>query len=153
MAALKLSHCCCCIELRIGCIVLAIVGIILSIIGVALNPYWISIIGLVVSIIANGCLLYAALHTTGTTTARSVATLIYVVLCLIDALVFLIAAIMLCIGWAAGGDDWSSDQHAILATATVIYFITIGIYLYFALVAFSFYQQLKGEGSNDRGYA
>ena len=153
MACCKLSHCCCCIELRIGCIVLAIVGIILSIVTVALNFYWMTIIGLVLSIIANGCLLYAAFHTNGSTTSRSVATLVYVVFSLIEALVLFIAAIILCIGWAAGGDDWLPEQHAILATATVIYFICVGIYVYFALVAFSFYQQLKGEGSNDRGYA
>ena len=138
------KKCCCCVDLRIGCIALAIVGIILSIIGVGLFPSWSSILGLILALIANGCLLFAAAYTQGTAQIRSILVLVYVVFTLLCALILFIGAILLCVVWGAG--DWDDDEHAILATATIIYFIEIGFYVYFAFVACGFYQEIKGAG-------
>ena len=137
----KVNHCCCIIELRIGCIVMAIVGIILSIISVAVAPVWYCILGFIFTMAANGGLLYAAFHTTGTIQSRSIATLIYVVTYFVLAIVLFILTILFCIAWSISNP--SSTEIAIWTVVIISYIVTIPLFFYFALVAFSFYLEFK----------
>ena len=83
---MKVDNCCFCINLRIGCIALAVVGIILAIVGVGLYAGWASILGLIVAIVANCCLLYSAAYTKGSTKSRSITALVYIAFVLLSAI-------------------------------------------------------------------
>ena len=136
---MKVNNCCFCIELRIGCIVLAVVGIVLAIVGVGLFSGWGSILSLILAIVANCCLLYSAAYTKGSTKSRSITALIYIAFMLLSAIFLVISAVLLCINWA-GGNGRSDGQNA---SALVINVLQILLDLYFGLVAYSFYQELK----------
>ena len=142
-SSFKVNHCCCIIELRIGCIAIAIVGLILSIISVAVYPVWYIILAFILSMVSNAGLLYAAFHTTGTIQSRSIATLIYVVSHFVLAVILFIVIILTCIAWSAL-INLTSQETAYLVVGTLLYIVAIPLFLYFALVAFSFYLQLKG---------
>ena len=96
---MKVNNCCFCVELRIGCIILAVVGIVLSILGVGLYSGWSSIIGVILAIVANCCLLYSAAYTKGSTKSRSITALVYIIFVLISAILWTIGAVLLCIEW------------------------------------------------------
>ena len=138
---MKLNNCCFCINLRIGCIVIAVIGIILAIIGVGLYAGWASILGLIVAIAANCCLLYSAAYTKGSTKSRSITALVYIAFVLLSAIFLVIQAVLLCIRWA--GSNGRSEDHAAYASGLAIYCLNILLDLYFALVAYSFYEELK----------
>ena len=140
----KVNHCCCIIELRIGCIAIAIVGLILSIISVAVYPEWYFILAFILSMVSNAGLLYAAFHTTGTIQSRSIAILIYVVSYFVFAVLLLILTILACIGWSAVAIILTSQEKAGVIVVLIVYIVTIPLFLYFALVAFSFYLKVKG---------
>ena len=136
---MKVNNCCFCVELRIGCIILAVVGIVLSIINVGLNSGWSSIISLILAIAANCCLLYSAAYTKGSTKSRSITALIYIIFVLISAVFWAINAVLLCIHWGRVG-----QYHGQYASALATHIIFILLELYFTLVAYSWYQDLKG---------
>ena len=136
---MKVNNCCFCVELRIGCIILAVVGIVLSILGVGLSSGWSSILSLILAIAANCCLLYSAAYTKGSTKSRSITALIYIVFVLISAVFLVIQAVLLIIHWGRVGQN-----HGQYASALVTYIILILLDLYFSLVAYSWYQDLKG---------
>ena len=136
---MKVNNCCFCVELRIGCIILAVVGIVLSILGVGLSSGWSSIIGVILAIVANCCLLYSAAYTKGSTKSRSITALIYIIFVLISAVFLAINAVLLCIQWGRVG-----QYHGQYASALVSHIILILLDLYFTLVAYSWYQDLKG---------
>jgi len=149
---LKVEKCCCCIDLRIGCIVIGAVGLILSFIFTGLNPSWSGFLGLILAIIANGCLIFAAAYTSGTVQIRSITTLVYMILILINALIVLIGTILICVAWGQAGQILSSQRystqdpgaiHGSFAASVIVGFVWIILDLYFALVAFSFYGELK----------
>ena len=83
---MKVNNCCFCVELRIGCIILAVVGIVLSILGVGLSSGWSSIIGVILAIVANCCLLYSAAYVKGSNKSRRIIALVYIVYVLISAI-------------------------------------------------------------------
>ena len=134
--ALKVNKCCCCVDLRIGCIILAVVGLVLAIISIGISSGWGSIIGLILAIVANGCLLFAAVYTNGTIQMRSIATLVYIIVVLLNAVLVFIAAILQIVDWADQGAN--HGNHAAIVVLRIIWVI---LDLYFALVAFSFYQE------------
>jgi len=136
---MKLNNCCFCVELRIGCIILAVVGIVLAILGVGLSSGWSSIIGVILAIAANCCLLYSAAYTKGSTKSRSITALIYIIVLLISAILWAIGAVLLIIEWGRVG-----SHHGHFASALITRIIVIVLDLYFCLVAYSWYQDLKG---------
>ena len=136
---MKVNNCCFCVELRIGCIILAVVGIVLSILGVGLNSGWSSIISLILAPVANCCLLYSAAYTKGSTKSRSITALIYIVFVLVSATFLAINNVLLCINWGRAG-----QYHGLFAFAVAAHIIFILIDLYCSLVAYSWYQDLKG---------
>ena len=129
---------------------LGIVGIILGIIGIGLNTTWSGILGLLLTLVANGCLLFAALSTNSSINSRSIGLLVYLVFEALYVIIIFIGAILLFIAW--GGGTWSSDQQAVLATAAIIYLIAFGLGAYFMIVVWSYYQELKG-GSGPGSHA
>ena len=134
---MKVNNCCFCVELRIGCIILAVVGLILAIVGAGLYAGWASILGLIMAIVANVCLLYSAAYTKGSNKSRTITALVYIGFMLLSAIFLVIQAILLCINWGRG----YNTETAI--TGLVIYIVNILLDLYFALVAYSWYQELK----------
>ena len=147
---LKINTCCCCINLRIGCIVIAIVGVILAIVGVSIKTGWASILGLIIALFANACMLYAAVYINGSNRSRMIAVMVYIIFSLVSALFLFIGSIILCVNWTSG--NWNSSGHASFATALLVRIINIILDLYFALVAFSFYQELNGESVSIEGH-
>ena len=168
---LKVNKCCCCIELRIGCIVLGATCIILAVISVALTPTWlvdllvIRLIGIVLAIIGNGCLIFAAAYTSGTAQIRTNTTLVYIIIVLLNALLVLIETIMICVVWVNAAQilagyfmdgvpiyvQMASEDHLRYAARVVGGIVVIILDLYFALVAWSFYQELKSGNTNVTG--
>jgi len=149
---LKVEKCCCCIDLRIGCIVIGAVGLIFSFIFTGLNPTWSGFLGLILAIIANGCLIFAAAYTAGTAQIRSITTLVYIILILLNALIVLIGTIWACVNWGKAGEILNANRgrfdnpgavHGAYAGTVIVGFVWIILDLYFALVAFSFYGELK----------
>ena len=154
--------CCCCLSLRAGCIINTVIKIIFSCIGVGFywvpigstlqwNYFnWASIIGLFLNILAAGCLLFAAVAVNSSINLRGIGILIHVGFNILYTILISISAIFLCITWASGGDAWTDEEHAILAALTIFYFLWIFCYVYFIMVAISYYRELK-EGNSSHG--
>jgi hypothetical protein len=135
---------------------LGVIGIILAVINVALTPTWSGFIGIVLAIIGNGCLIFAAAYTSGTAQIRSITTLVYIIMVLLNALIVLIGTIMICVAWGNAAQVLSgySNQgsvHGAYAGGVVVGIVVIILDLYFALVAWSFYQELKSGNTNVTG--
>ena len=142
--------CCCCLSLRAGCIIIAVIELILACIGVGMYFNLASIIGLVLNILAAGCLLFSAVAVNSSINLRGIGILIFVGFNLLYTILIFISAIVLCIGWVSGGDAWTDEQHAILAALTIFYFLWIFCYIYFIMVVISYYRELK-EGNSSNG--
>ena len=145
MACFKVTHCCACIELRTGCIVLGIVGVILGIIGIGLNTTWTGIVGLIVALISNVCLLYGAISTNGSITSRTIALLIYIAFEVVSVIFTFVLAILVFVLMGDGG--WTSEEKGILAASATVYLLACALGLYFIIVVFSYYQEIKGSSS------
>ena len=151
---LKVDTCCWFIELRPGCIVIGIFGTSFAIISIAFSRDFSesAIIGYTLLILGNVCLLFAAAYKSGSIQIRSIAVLLYILLVLINAIIDFIATILVCVAFNGvyGVDDgYGLTIRAVYAPVPVIFFIWIFLDLYFALVAFSFYQELKKESTTN----
>ena len=146
MAPCKLNSCCFCLELKVGCIVIGVVGIILSIIGVALVAYWESILVLILSFIANGCLVVAAIWQAGTIQVRSILLIVYIIFEIINVVIAFIGAILFFVAVGATSSNFDSYSTALIATAGVIYVIQVALAIYFIIVVVSYLQELKSGG-------
>ena len=142
--------CCCCLSLRAGCIIIALIEIVIACIATGMYFNWASIIGLVLNILAAGCLLFAAVAVNSSINLRGIGILIHVGFNILYTILISISAIFLCITWASGGDAWTDEEHAILAALTIFYFLWIFCYVYFIMVAISYYRELK-EGNSSNG--
>ena len=157
--------CCCCLSLRAGCIINTVIEIILSCIGV--GYYWVpigstlqwnyfnwaSIIGLFLNILAGGCLLFAAVAVNSSINLRGIGILVCVGFNLLYTILIFVSAIFFCIGLASGWDAWYPTwilQHALLAALIIFYVLLIFCYIYFIVVAISYYRELK-EGDSNNG--
>ena len=141
---MKVKNFCCCIELRIGCIMMATVGIILALVGVGLIRKWGSILGVVLGIFANCFLLYSAAYTKGSTKSRRITALTYIGFLLLSAIFLIIQAILIFTDYDYGY-DWNGKFHwdGYVSSWLANIIILILLDLYFMLVAYSFYQELK----------
>ena len=147
----KVDTCCWFIDLRLGCIITGILGIGFTIISIALSleSHESAITGLTLSVLGNGCLIFDAVYTSGSTQIRRTAVLVYIFLVLSNALIIFIATIIKCAALdnASGTDEgYESTIHRIYAQALVVCLAWLFLDLYFALVALSFYQELN-EGN------
>jgi hypothetical protein len=151
---LKVDTCCWFIELRAGCIVIGIFGTGFTIISIALTAEFFAsaIIGYILTILGNGCLIGAAVFKSGRIQIRSIAVLVYIVLVLLNAIIDFIATIFVCValnGVYRVDDGYGFTIRAVYAPVPVIFFIWIFLDVYFVLVAFSFYQELKKESTTN----
>ena len=143
---MKVNNCCFCVELRIGCIILAVVGIVLSILGVDLSSGWSTIHSLIssaflVAFPANCCLLYSAAYTKGSEKSRCITALIYQAYVVLSALLLAINAVVVLFNWIQSTEDIPHGQYAV---ALVILIGLTLLDLYFNLIAYSWYLDLKG---------
>ena len=148
----KVDTCCWFIDLRVGCIITGILGINFTIISIALclEGHELAITRLTVSILGNGCLIFAAVYTSGSTQIRRTAVLVYILHVLSNALIVFIFTIIKCVGLGgASGTEkgYESTIHRVISCALVICLTWVFIDMYFALVALSFYQELS-KGNN-----
>ena len=145
------EKCCGCVDLRVGCVVIGIVQVVLALFsivgpmvqgpsGTSIIPK--SIIELPYAIFGSVALIFAAvdqdfgLHSSLQT--KTIAILIYIGTRL-RCIVFLSSSFIIsALGALAGG----------FYVSAVISLISIILSIYFMLVAFSFYQELKEQGPN-----
>ena len=151
---LKVDTCCWFIDLRLGCIVIGIFGTSFAIISIALTQEFSesAIIGYILIILGNGSLICAAVYKSGNIKIRSIAVLVYIVLALLNAVIDFIATILVCVamnGVYKVDDRYGFTIRAVYAPVPVIFFVWIFLDVYFALVAFSFYQELKKENTSN----
>ena len=151
-----INKCCCFIQLRIGCMIIGSVGIQLGFLNLFAIVYSglvglqlmicasASIIWFNSSIIGNGCLIYAAANNKASAQSRSIAVLIYLVMIVVQAIVTFGLAIV-CF-------DVLKDllHYSVPIFGWLIY---IFLYMYFGLVSYSFYRELKGGNINADEYA
>ena len=151
---LKVDTCCWFIDLRLGCIVIGIFGTSFAIISIAVSREFSepAIIGYILIILGHGSLICAAVYTRGNIQIRSTAVLVYIVLVLLNAIIDFIVTILVCValyGVYNVDDGYGFTIRAIHAPVPVIFFIWIFLDIYFALVAFSYYQELKKENTTN----
>ena len=132
---------------------IGVVGFILGIIGVALVAYWESILGVLLSFIANGCLVVAAVWEKGTIQVRSILLMVYIIFEIINVVIAFIGAILFFVAVGATSDDINSYSTALIATAGVIYIIEVALAIYFIIVVFSFLQEVKSGGGGGENSA
>ena len=147
----KVDTFCWFIDLRLGCIITGILGIGFTIISIALSleSHESAITGLTLSVLGNGCLIFAAVYTSGSTQIRKTAVLVYIFLVLSNVLIVFIATIIKCValGSTSGTDErYESTIPRIYAQALVVCLTWVLLDMYFVLVALSFYQELN-EGN------
>ena len=147
---LKVDTFCWFLGLRKGCIIIGILEILFAIISIAISMERLdsAIIGLTLSILGNGFLIFAVLYASGKTRIRSIAVLFYFLLLFSNAFVFFIGTIIKCVsvdGASGTEEDYKSTIHRIYVRALVMCLVWIFFHLYFALVALSFYQELNKE--------
>ena len=128
------------LNLRIGCIFIGIIGAISAIITVIVHPETPAYIGIALALIGSASLIFAAVNTSGSTKTRTIAVLIYIVTCILHILLKIIGLILTCITWVNNPGSYGNDWFALVVVETLIAII---IDIYFLVVAFSFYQELK----------
>ena len=151
-----INKCCCFIQLRIGCLIIGSVGIqlaFLSFLAIVLSGFVglqlivcasASIIWFNFSLIGNGCLIYAAANNKSSAQSRSFAVLIYLVIIIVQAIVIFILAIVCLVVLK---DLLNFNFPAMYC------FIYFFLYMYFGLLSYSFYRELKGGNINAGDYA
>ena len=157
---IKLDNFCCCVETRIGCIIIGVVGAVTAIITVVCNGGIPEYLAIPVTLLGCGCLIYAAARTDGKARRRITAVSVYLVTLLIRGILNFIGMILTCLAWdhlsdsnngAYGlyGYQMGTATNGMFAFAVMERLICIFLDIYFALVASSFYQQLKGENAKE----
>ena len=137
----KVTNCCFAVELRKGCIIMAVVGFILSTLGVGLSSGWSTIINLILAFPATCCLLYSAAYTKGSEKSRCITALIYQAYIVLSALLLAINAVVVLFNWIQSTEDIPHGQYAV--ALVVLIGLTL-LDLYFNLIAYSWYLDLKG---------
>ena len=137
----RVKNCCGSVELRKGCIIMAVVGIVLSIIAVGVTSAWSTIISLILAFPATCCLLYSAAYTKGSEKSRCITALIYQAYVVLSALLLAINAVVVLFNWIQSTEDIPHGQYAV-ALAILIGLTLLD--LYFNLIAYSWYLDLKG---------
>ena len=161
---MKLNKCCCCIDLLTGVKIIARLGISGAILGLFLHSVhgggwfsgngvgWETIVGFIVAVAVNGCLLFST-DDTNATKYNKIAIIIYLVVKTIAIILLLVLVIIGIVGicnlpqgcW----DNIFGSKDASLAIAFVIcYMIGIVFEIYFCVCVYSFYQTLK-EGNSE----
>ena len=156
----KLDNFCCCVETRIGCIIIGVVGAVIAIITVVCNGGIPEYLGIPVTLLGCGCLIYAAARTSDNAERRITAVLVYLVTLVFRGILNFIGTILTCLAWdhlsdsnnrAYGvyGYQMGTAINDMFAFAVMERMICIFLDIYFSLVAFSFYQQLKEENAKE----
>ena len=89
---IKLDNCCCCVETRIGCIIIGVVGAVTAVLTVAFNGGIPEYLGIPVTFVGCGCLIYAATNTSGNDKRRISAVSVYLVTLLFRGILNFITA-------------------------------------------------------------
>ena len=149
----KVNKCCYCLELRLGCILIEIVGLINTVVTVIVYGGIPSFIGIPVALIGSVSLVFAAVKKNGSTRLRIIAVLIHMETSLVRAFFNFIGIILTCVSWSnvnsnpgSYANTEGSGYHGLRALAVVELLVCTVLDIYFLLVAFSFYQELK-EGN------
>jgi hypothetical protein len=134
----KCEKCCFCVELRVGCIVIGIVGLLLGITVVGLFPGISFLGGITFSLTGSACLIFAALNTKGSTHTRINAVWTYIGTRVSLLFIVILRWELIVANPYSGGWMWMISG---------IFNLYILLNVFCTLVAFIFYQQLKGENA------
>ena len=133
-----LDYFCFFISLRIGCMIIGVVGAISGVINVIVYQEIPSYIGIALAVVGSVSLIFAAVNTNGSTKTRIIAVLVYMGTCILQVLLKIIGLILTCITWSN-----TSRNHEYFALVVVELVVGIVLDIYFLVVAFSFYKELK----------
>ena len=156
----KLDNFCCFVETRIGCIIIGVVGALTAIITVVFNGGIPEYLAIPVTFLGCGCLVWAAAMTSGKAERRITAVSVYLVTLIFRGILNFIGTILTCLAWDHLSDSNSgvyglygyqtgTATNGMFAFAVMERLICIFLDIYFSLVAYSFYQQLKGENAKE----
>lgn len=133
------------LNLRIGCIFIGVIYAISAIITILVHPGIPAYISIALALIGSASLIFAAVNKNGSTKTRTIAVLIFIGTCIVQVLIKIIGVILTSITWGNGSISKSTGIGSDAWFALVLAELLIGIVLdiYFLVVAFSFYQELK----------
>ena len=138
-----LRNCCFCVDLRNGAVAIAVLHILgaLANLGYGIQTVsWMLILDFLVGIAAGVCLLYGAIK------YNAIATVIHLVLALIEIIFLFVIAILILVGFASwlhldGGElSWWHILTLIIAVTIIVWAL---VEIYFCVCVYSFYKQLK----------
>lgn len=141
---MALNKCCFCVDLRNGAVAIAVLHILGALgslgWGIQNGITWMPILDCIVGIAAGVCLLYGAIK------YNTIATVIHLVLALIEIIFLFVMAILIFVGFAAllnatGGDfQWFHYLTLVIAVTIIVWAL---VEIYFCVCVYRFYQQLK----------
>ena len=149
---MKLTKCCCCIDLRLGCMLIAIAGIITScgFFG-ATNTgktYYVLATGNGIGILGSICLLFGAYK------SHKIAVALYLVAEAVQIVLNIVYGVWLfaSVPTATSSDPFSDGSLSVgslfggmIIAAGVSVFLVVCVWVYFWLCAFSFFKKIGGE--------
>ena len=138
------------IELRIGCIAIGISAVILGLITPLSVTNIYGFIAIPFSFLCSAGLIFATVYAQGTSQNMTIGVNIYLVTCILCVVLsFIIITLLFVTWWWYGtGSQEPTTMYVTKGVITSIGLAWIGIDIYFALVAFGFYQSLK-EGKEE----
>ena len=116
--------------------IIGLVGAINGVINVIV--YGPSYVEIALAVVGSLSLIFASVNTNGSTKTRITAVLVHMGTCILQVLLQIMGLILTCITW-----NNMSGNHGYFAVVLVELVMGIVLDIYFLVVAFSFYKELK----------